>query len=416
MKTPVTLIAIFVAFCATTPAHADWACARPSEVKASYARGQSLEKNGKLREALSAYVATQANACAGNPVVADAAKRAAALALPLGDAARAKGMHELAFQLFESGGHFAKADQALMAQIAANPDEVGRYEKAASHFDDRSLPAFEANNQVRLGVTGEYSVDPAFVSRVKALPTQGATRALQAEAAGFNDTFLSKQVQFMQARPSDPADFAGMQRWTQSYGAFRKQWPKDYMKEAQQAMRLLQQWGARSRNAGEPESIEALRQKRVESRIVTLTQKYAGAPDLLAAALDYLSQTASDRSIYAPRETTIKAQAEKLGDASLGRKNFLLAIDYYDVAGATEKAQKARVQMRGAAQARMQPQIDAMKRDAQTLQAQFSDPNRVAEMQRQAQEAQRVMERSTAAQKPRGKQQSKDDLAKELGL
>jgi hypothetical protein len=416
MKTPFIPIVVLLAFCGTSPARADWACADPKVLKASYVNGQSLEKSGKLREALSAFVAAQANACTGDPTAADAAKRAAAIALPLGNAAHDKGMHELAFEIYESGGHFTKADEALLAQIATKPDAVTLYQHAATHFDERGLPAFRANNQGRLAITGPYSPDPTFVSRVRAMPAQGAVRALQAEATAFNDSFLSKQVQFMQSRPSDPADFAAMQRWTQSYGEFRKQWPKEYMKDAQQALSLLHQWGARSRNAGEPESSVVNRQKRIDSRRVAQTQSYAGAPDLLASALDYLSQTASDRSIYAPRETTIKSQAERLGDASLGRKNFLLAVDYYDVAGATEKAQNARAQMQGAAQARMQPQVDAMKRDAEALKAQFSDPSQVADMQRQAQDIQRAMHQSAAAKQSSANQKSKDDLAKELGL
>jgi hypothetical protein len=416
MRFPIVLIAVLVALCNTTPALADWACAKPSVLKTSLAEGQSLEKSGKLREALSAYVAAQSNACTGDPTLAEAAKRAAAVALPLGDAARANGNHELAFELYESGGHYAAADRELIAQVAANPDAVSLYETAVTHFETRSLPAFAANNTVRLGLTGPYSVDPSFVSRVMAMPSQGSTRALQAEASAFNDTFLSKHVQFVQSRPSDPSDMAGIQHWTQSYSAFRKQWPKEYMQDAQRAMILLQQWAARSRNAGEPESFEARRQLRADARIATLTQNYAGAPDLLAAAIHYLALTASDHSVYAPREAKIKVQAEQLGDASLGRKNFLLAIDYYDVAGATNKAQKARTLMQGAAMARMQPQIDSLKRDTEALEAQFSDPAKIEEMKRQAQDAQRAMQQSAAAKRSPANRKSKYDLATELGL
>jgi tetratricopeptide (TPR) repeat protein len=109
MKFPIVVIAMLIAATGTTPALADWACARTSVLKSSFTKGQSLEKSGKLREALSAYVAAQSNACAGDPVAAEAAKRAAAVALPLGDAARAQGNHELAFELYESGGHYAAA-------------------------------------------------------------------------------------------------------------------------------------------------------------------------------------------------------------------------------------------------------------------------------------------------------------------
>ena len=97
----------------------------------------------------------------------------------------------------------------------------------------------------------------------------------------------------------------------------------------------------------------------------------------------------------------MRRQAETLGDAALAKRHYQLAIDYFDVAGADDKAERARTQLQAMAQQQMQPTLAAMQRDAEALKAQFSDPARIAEMQRQAREMQRALQKSAQeAQEP----------------
>ena len=78
------LIVAAGALSVTLQAQADCAGASVQDVKRRYANAQQLDKAGKLREALGAYAAATEYTCEANPVAAPAAKRAAEIALPLG--------------------------------------------------------------------------------------------------------------------------------------------------------------------------------------------------------------------------------------------------------------------------------------------------------------------------------------------
>lgn len=392
------------------------ASATIKDVRRAHATGQKLEQSGDRAGALAAYVAAQEYTCEPNPVAADAARRAAAVARPLGDAARTRGAHAEAYDYYERGGHFTDADRALGQWIAAQPDDPELYWKALKHVEYRSLDAFRSNEQARLAVTGAYSLDPALAARVKAMPEQGAQRALQAEAAAFNEAFLQEHVALIQARPDNPADIAGQQRWLARAQAVQARHQRDYLRESRAALERLRQWGVKSVNAGEPEAFARRRAERAQARVQLLTQKYAGAPDLLDAATDYVTYVTSESEAQAPQTAKIRRQAEQLGDAASARKRFQLAIDYYGVAGADAKADRAREQMQAWAREQMQPTIDAMQRDAQAMAAQFKDPARVEELKRQAAEAQRSLQQSAQKRDPAAARKSKDELASELGL
>ena len=97
-------------------------------------------------------------------------------------------------------------------------------------------------------------------------------------------------------------------------------------------------------------------------------------------------------------------------------RTYQLAIEYYDVARADAKAERTRAQLQALAQQQLQPTIAAMQRDAEALRAQFSDPQKIAEMKRQALEAQRVLQSGAQQRSTPAARKSTDDLAAELGM
>jgi hypothetical protein len=386
------------------------------DVNTAFAKGQKADKAGNAKSALNFYVEAQAYTCDPNPVAAAAAGRAAALAKPLGDAASAKGDHRAAFESFENGGHFKDADRALIAWTSAQPDDPELYEKARVHFDSRASASFRENEKTRLAITGAYSLDSSFVARVKSMPTTGVERALQAEARAFNDAYLQKRLELVQSRPENPLDTAATQQYLTKAQALQKQFPKDALGESQQALELVRRWGVKTTNVSESAAFERRRNERAQVRVTALTSKYAAAPDLLGAAKDYLSHLEGGSEAAAPRLAKIRSLAEKHGDAAANKQKLMLAVDYYRVAGADAKAERANEQMQARAQQQMQPAIDAAKRDAAAMAESFGNPEQIEAMKRQAEAMQRQLRESAAAKQTPAAKKSRDDLAKELGM
>jgi hypothetical protein len=388
-----------------------------ADVRAAYARGQQREKAGDARGALGAYVSAQQYTCELNPVDADAARRAAALARPLGDAAKARGDHAGAFELYEMGGHFAAADGALIAWAGTQPDDVSLYAKVRQHFSYRTLPAFAANEELRLLVTGAYQADPRHLALVKAMPVRGVERALADEATAFDEQYLAAYQALIRSRPENLTDFAAVQQFTARAQAFQAQHPRDALEASLDALQRVQAW-EREVDPKLAASLAKFRVERAASRATLLTSKYADTPRLLEQALDYLGHGTGDSAAREPALVKVRRQAEGLGDTAAARQSFELAIEYYGIARADAKADRIRAQRQAQAQQQMQPAILAMQRDAEALKAQFSDPQKVAEMQRQALEAQRAIQAGATA-KPRNtssNSKSADALAAELGM
>lgn len=414
-----------IAFCivgvlgliAADGAFADCAAdATVADVRKAQARAQQLEQRGDARGALAAYVAAQAYTCQPNPVAAEAARRAAALARPLGDAARARGDHAAAYDYYERGGLFAAADGEMLQRIQAAPDDLALYAEALRHVRNHGLPAFQANEAVRLAVTGAYALDPSLARAVEAMPAQATERALAAEAASFDEAWYAQYAALVRARPENPTDVSALQQYASRMQAFQSQRRGDPLRDPVDALARVQQWQSQVMDNAQADALARRRAARAEARAALLTQKYADAPKLLALAIDFLGHSAGDSEAQAPRMQKVRRQAETLGDAALAKKRYQLAIDYYDVAGADDKAGRARSQLQALAQQQMQPAVAALQRDAEALKAQLSDPARIAEMQRQAQDAQRALQRSAQEQNGRNGRRSADELAAELGL
>ena len=376
-----------------------------------YSEAQQLERAGKANAALAKFVLAQSYTCEPNSLEADAAKHAAALAPPLGAAAEKKGDFQAAFDLYDAGGHYAAADRALMALVRANPDEPGIFSKAREVLEYRALPAFGANNQVRLGVTGAYRPDPKNLAEVFTMPANGAQRALQKEAAMFNAQYLQDLVPLTQSRPDDPTDSAALQQMMLAQQSFMQKYPGDPLKSSRDLLNLAHRWSAVATDQSVSRRIDQQLAERREQRATTLAQKYNGAPSLLEAALDYYGGEGSDQSAMTPHLTQIKAQALQLGDAAMARKRYTLAADYYDVADADAKADAAREEQKRVAMNKLQPSIDQMKRQAEALQKQYGDPAKVQAMREQALAAQARFRQQQPANAKKA-----DELEKELGL
>ncbi|MFL6575789.1 MAG: hypothetical protein ACJ8MR_04190 [Povalibacter sp.] len=422
MKTKLS-IAVLAVLClgAATTVLAD--CAADSTVaqtKQRYVKAQQLESAGNLEAAFGAYVGAQDYTCEPNPVEAAAAQRAAALASKLGAVAEKSGNFEKAFHIYNDGGQYAAADRALMAWVRANPDDPSVFKTAREAFDYRSLPAFAANNKVRLGVTGAYQPDSKNIAEVLAMPEKGAERAFRNEVSLFNEDFLRAYVQRIQARPDDATDMAAVQAYASAQQAFAQKWSKFTteapLKGSLRALELVQTWATATNDRTLGEKIEAQRNQRLQQRATTLVKNYSGAPDLLEAAIDYQMAVRSENDAGKQTQVAaIKTQAGQLGDAANAKQRYELAVEYYDLADQDAKAQATRDTQQKLAMAKMQPQMDQAQKYADQLKKEYSDPAKVQAMREQALAMQKSLQEQ---QKANAKTNAKkaDDLEKELGL
>jgi len=412
----VALIVAAGAFGVTLQAQADCAGASVQDVKRRYANAQQLDKAGKLREALGAYAAATEYTCEANPVAAPAAKRAAEIALPLGQEAEKKKDYEVAFVLYGDGGHYAASDRALMSLVRSSPDDPSVFTRARETFQYRSSEAFQSNNQVQLKAAGAYTFDQKNLEEVLRMPAIGVDRALKAEMTAWNEQYLRELADQIQTRPEDLTDMAAVQRYSASQQAFAQKWPNDLLKQSRDSLGLAWQWANVANDEALTQKVNTQRAQRIEMRVNTLTKSFNRAPSLLDAAIDYqMLQQQLDDTTRALKAKSIRQQAALLGDQAQAQKRYLLASDYFRVARLDDKAQAAQELSRQGAMAKMQPSIDQAQQQAEAMKAAFSDPEKVKQMQEQARAAQKAIQ---AQQQANAKSNAKkaDDLEKELGL
>lgn len=397
------------------PAFADCGASNtPAQARASYRQGQQLEQAGRTRDALAAYVAAQEYTCEANPVEADAARRAAALAPPLATAAEQRGDLALAYELYESGALYAEADRVLLAHVRARADDVGLWDRAREHFANRALPAFQANERVRLAVAGAYAADPAALAEILAMPAKRHAATLAREASAFDERFLQQRVAAAQQLPADPTDTAALARLQAQQAEFARRWPQDPVKTSRDLLSLARDWTSRVPEA-ESKALERQTRDRYEQRAEALASKYAGAPKSLEDAMDYhRAATFGDRAVLDPRLARLRAQAAQLGASAEQAGKLELAAQYYGVAGQDARAAAARDKQRALAMAKLRPQLEEAQRDAAALAKRFEDPAAVEALRRQAEAANAAL----AKQKEQGRknQAGNDALARELGL
>jgi len=395
------------------------------DAKRLLAEGKTFESQGKKQAALYKYEAARGYFCEKvNPYAPEAAKRAAPLALELGAAAEKAGEYDQAKQLYEAGGQYAAADRALMQKVRANADNVGSWESAVSHFENRQAEWFYSNNAEMLKVVPGYKPDPKYIAEVEGMPARALASLTKKEAAAFNEEYLREYVQVVQSTPSDTTDAAAMQRALAAHQALAQKWKgEDPIKTSRELLGQLRFWGIRA-DTREPEfakTVLARTSQLVEQRASTLRQKYSGAPKLLEHAMDYYHVLGTEDSKARAEIAATKAQALKLGDEANAKQRLALAADYYSAAGQREKAQAARDRQQQLAMQKMQPTIDQARKQQEELAKQFSDPAKIEEMRKQAAAAAKAMQEhqgSAAAQAARkeANRKSADDLEKELGL
>lgn len=387
------------------------------DAKRSYERGLTLEKQGNGKDAVLAFAAAQGYVCENhNPYEADAARRAAPLALSIGNAAEKKGDLKLAFDMYEAGGHFALADRVFMQMIRARQDEPSAWLEARSHFDGRTLEAFKVNRAAALKVTGPYQVDPKFIEEVKGMPARAIERAAQREAAAFNEEYLREYVQLVQSRPDDATDAAAIQRSITAQQAFAQKWKQqDLTKTSLEAIDLMRLWAFNSSDQAFAKQVIGRVAQLGEQRIQTLVQKYSGAPELLRCAMDMLHVLDLDPAKQEARLASLRAQARGLGDQAYAKRRYTLAADYYEAAGDSVRAESVRKEQNQLAMQKMQPAIDEASKQAEALAKQFSDPAAVEAMRAQAEQARKAIEQQRESAKQTNRKKA-DELEAELGL
>lgn len=406
-------VMIAAALAASPAVRAD--CAADStvaDVRRAHAKGEEHERAGRMPEALYAYVKAQGYTCDPNPVEADAAKRAAALSLPLASEAEKKGDLETAFDLYERGGHYAAADRVLMARLRANPDDTVLVARALQHFRNRALPAFQSNNRVRLAAAGAYTPDAALLAEVTSWPAQAAERAFEREAKLFHTQYLAERVKLEQSRPDDPTDIAALQSAGAREQAFVTRWPEDPLEASRRQLGLVHIWAGMISDRAVSERLAQRVSEIATQRAALLVQKYREAPSLLDAAMAYHGVAAGDPGLFEQRAGEVKRLALWLGDQAKSHGRYTLAAAYYEVADAKDRAEAMRETQRQLALQKMQPRIEQAQRAAQDLARSLGDPAQVSELRRQAEEARKAIEQSRSSQPAK----SADDLERELGL
>ncbi len=405
----------FVAMSMACDANADCAGTSIDTTKRRYAEAQALERADKTREALAAYVAAQEYTCEPNPVALPAARRAAALALPLARAAERANDLDAAYRLYDEGAHFAESDRALLALMRANPDDPVIYSRARDFFEYRASPAFQRNNELRLAVTGAYIANPQHLAAVRAMPAAGAERAFQQEAAAFDERYLREYVDLIQRRPEDQTDMATVQQYGAAMQAFHQRWQGNPLETSRDALSLAHAWSSITNDRALAEKIAARRRERLEQRILTITRSFYRAPELLEVALDYQMAMHIDIAARDARVAAIREQAATLGNEALTQRRFGLAADYYRVARLDTQAENARELQHEAALAKSQPMIDAMRKQAEDIQPAYGDPQQVQAMQEQARRMQQAIQtRQQMNMKTNAKAAA--ELEQELGL
>ena len=387
------------------------------DMKRAYENAKAADSQGKKEDALFFYHGAEGSVCENsNPYEADAAKRAAPLGLELGSAAEKRGDFDKARQFYEAGGHFAAADRVFMMGIRPKADEPGSYQSALEHFNNRRENWFIDNNSAALRAAGPYAPDAKLIAEVDAMPAKGIEHVTQKEAANFNEEYLRDLVQTTQARPDDATDASAIQRAISSSQAFAQKWKGvEYVKVSRAALEALRMWGLTVRDPKTAAAVATKVAQLSEQRATTLRQKYFGAPDLLEDAMDYYRVPGTDNAKAETQVAAVRAQALKLGDEANAKNRYTLAIAYYRTGDADDKANAVEQRRQQSAMQKMQPSIDQMRKQADAMQKQYSDPAKIAEMQRQAEATRKAMQEQQAGAKASNKKAAAD-LEKELGL
>lgn len=392
-------------------AKADCAGATVTEVRAAHDRAQAHERAGRLREALAAYADAQDYTCEANPVEVDAARRAAALSGPLAESALARDDFRTAAVLFELGGHYARADQAMINWVRRDAEA---YTAARELFGTRRLASFAENNRVRIAVTGPYRFDESLWTEIEAVPSREAGRALDAETRSFSERYLQQYVALIRSQPESPLDMAAYQRFQAAQLALTQKWQEDPLELSLEQLANAIRWALLVPDQTAGRQLEAAARSRHAARARILVDRYSGAPQLLERAMDYYRGSVPDSAIVAKELGAVRTLAGQLAAQADEAGSLSLAASYYEVAEDSGRAQAVRDRQAQLARQQVQPTIDEAMRQAAAIQQAFSDPAQVEAMRQQALAAQRAMQEQAASQGTKASRA--EDLERELGM
>lgn len=403
-------IAAFVLLLGGQAARADWDTeGERRAAEAAYVAGQSAEKGGRLTEALARYAQAQA---VPNPNAVAAARRAAQIAPGLAAAEEKKGNHAQAATYYDQGSQFAAADRAFMASLRAKLDTPAAVGALLKYFDDRSHASFKANRKVQFEVHGAYTPDAGLIQEVRTALAEGPGRTLQREAAAFDANYLKECVALVRARP-DSGDMAVQMAAAERERTFLQKWPDEVLKKSLAELAAMRAWADVERDPAVKASIDALALKRADERAATLIANYSGAPELLEAAKDY-HLAVQHLKPAEPRVAAVNTLAGRLGDESEAKGQFGLAAAYFQVAGDSARKQAAQKRQEQLAMQKMQPDLEAARRTAEAMRAQFSDPAALEALRKQAAAAQAAAQAQRSS--PVRAKADAAGLEKELGL
>jgi hypothetical protein len=393
-------------------------CAGPNldDKKRSYERALAAERAGKKADALRGFRAAEGYACEpNNPYELDAARRAAPLGLELGAAAEKNGDLRRAFDAYEDGGQFVHADRVFMMMTRAEQDQPSSYQRALEHYRNRE-GAFSANNAAALQAVPGYELDPQYMAEVLAMPAKGVEHSLDRERNAWNEQYLREYVQLIQSRPDDVLDSGAMHRFGAAQQAFAQKWrDADPLKTSRRALESMKMWGMTGSDEKHQQATQARFQQLVEQRATSLRTKFYGAPKLLEDAMDYYRAVNGDQAQLEGQLRAIRSQALQLANQANEKQRYMLASEYFEVAGESARAESVRAKQQQLAMQKMQPAMDEARKQAEELQQQFGDPAQVAAMRQQAEAARKNLQQQQQQARKRN-QQSADELEQELGL
>jgi hypothetical protein len=177
----------------------------------------------------------------------------------------------------------------------------------------------------------------------------------------------------------------------------------------------MKMWGMTGSDANLDKSTQARFAQMIEQRATTLRTAFHGAPKLLEDAMSYYRMVNGDQAQLDGELRAVRSQALQLANLANDKQRYMLASEYYSVAGENAKAEATRAKQQQLAMQKMQPSIDAARKQAEEMQKQFGDPAQVEAMRQQAEAARKNLQQQQQSAKKRN-QQSADELEKELGL
>ncbi|MBI4849191.1 MAG: hypothetical protein HY808_11550 [Nitrospirae bacterium] len=176
-------------------AYGDGECDPVKELTASFEKGASAEKAGKLADAFSHYNKARYDySCEGkNPVSGEAKAGWKRTGKKLSDEEEKKGnlyrrgdqnKTAGAFQWLEASENFAEADRVMMKMMRAKPEDIDTFAVAFEHFNNRKEQSADLIKE------HGYSLDHSYYKEVAMAAAKNGERALEREDKDINKNVI----------------------------------------------------------------------------------------------------------------------------------------------------------------------------------------------------------------------------------